>query len=244
MSQSRWSSAILFQALARWPSIWRTSVRGKRDFGGFQKVGGWGGPGLKILQILISSGNYRGEMEQLPSITPIFWGGNSTPTKLSDFGNFCWYLWGESRQCWEMTGTEIQPLVGRQEDPEAVAAKCPHHLILQIWINTWVIKWVCLKMVSTPLYPMVLLIIIPFLNGYFIGNIPNIFKQTQMSPFFTSPNHYIGINGLLDGYYFRWCPIAPSHGTFTNPCNMSQSGIQALCSKMFSKIFKDFGIKI
>jgi hypothetical protein len=27
---------------------------------------------------------------------------------------------------------------------------------------------------------MVLLIIIPFLNGYFIGNIPNIFRQTQM----------------------------------------------------------------
>ena len=25
---------------------------------------------------------------------------------------------------------------------------------------------------------MVLLIIIPFLNGYFIGNIPNIFRQT------------------------------------------------------------------
>ena len=28
---------------------------------------------------------------------------------------------------------------------------------------------------------MVLLIIIPFLNGYFIGNIPNIFIQTQMA---------------------------------------------------------------
>ena len=28
----------------------------------------------------------------------------------------------------------------------------------------------------------------------------------------------IGINGLLDGYYFGWCPIFPSHGTFTNPC--------------------------
>jgi len=35
-----------------------------------------------------------------------------------------------------ITGNEIQPLVGRpQEDPEAVAAKYPHHLILQIWIN-------------------------------------------------------------------------------------------------------------
>ena len=28
---------------------------------------------------------------------------------------------------------------------------------------------------------MVLLIIIPFLNGYFIGNIPNIFRQTHIS---------------------------------------------------------------
>ena len=32
-------------------------------------------------------------------------------------------------------------------------------------------KWVCLKMSCTPFYPMVSLIIIPFLNGYFIGNI-------------------------------------------------------------------------
>ena len=29
--------------------------------------------------------------------------------------------------------------------------------------------WVCLKMLCTPLYPMVLLIIIPMKNGYFIG---------------------------------------------------------------------------
>ena len=28
----------------------------------------------------------------------------------------------------------------------------------------------------------------------------------------------IGINGLLDGYYFGWCPIYPSHGTFNKPC--------------------------
>ena len=31
-----------------------------------------------------------------------------------------------------------------------------------------------------PLNPMVLLIIITFLNGYFIGNIPNIFRQTHI----------------------------------------------------------------
>ena len=33
---------------------------------------------------------------------------------------------------------------------------------------------------SVPLNPMVLLIIIPMKNGYFIGNIPNIFRQTHM----------------------------------------------------------------
>ena len=37
--------------------------------------------------------------------------------------------------------------------------------------DIWYI-WVCLKMLCTPLYPMVLLIIIPMKNGYFIGNIP------------------------------------------------------------------------
>ena len=41
--------------------------------------------------------------------------------------------------------------------------------------------WVCLKMVSTPLYPMVLLIIIPFLNGYFIGNINPTFSDKPRS---------------------------------------------------------------
>ena len=38
--------------------------------------------------------------------------------------------------------------------------------------------WKC----CVPLNPMVLLIIIPFLNGYFIGNIPNIFRQTHWFP--------------------------------------------------------------
>ena len=35
-----------------------------------------------------------------------------------------------------------------------------------------------------PLNPMVLLIIIPMNNGYFIGNIPIIFRQTQLRNFF------------------------------------------------------------
>ena len=33
---------------------------------------------------------------------------------------------------------------------------------------------------SVPLNPMVLLIIIPMKNCYFIGNIPNIFRQTHL----------------------------------------------------------------
>ena len=37
--------------------------------------------------------------------------------------------------------------------------------------------WVCLKMVSTPINPMVFMIIIPFLNGYFIGNINPTFSD-------------------------------------------------------------------
>ena len=41
-------------------------------------------------------------------------------------------------------------------------------------------SWVCLKMLCTPLYPMVLLIIIPMKNGYFIGNINPTFSDTPI----------------------------------------------------------------
>ena len=49
----------------------------------------------------------------------------------------------------------------------------PHltHLKHGLWI------WVCLKMSCTPLYPMVLLIIIPMKNGYFIGKINPTFSD-------------------------------------------------------------------
>ena len=40
--------------------------------------------------------------------------------------------------------------------------------------------WVCLKMLCTPLYPMVLLIIIPMKNGYFIGNINPTFSDLSI----------------------------------------------------------------
>ena len=41
---------------------------------------------------------------------------------------------------------------------------------------------------SVPLNPMVLLIIIPMKNGYFIGNMPNIFRQTHMILFYVTNN--------------------------------------------------------
>ena len=53
--------------------------------------------------------------------------------------------------------------------------------------------WVCLKMLCTPLYPMFLLIIIPFLNGYFIGNIP--YFQTNL---------YLSITIPIHGPMVRW----------------------------------------
>ena len=42
--------------------------------------------------------------------------------------------------------------------------------------------WVCLKMLCTPLYPMVFLIIIPMKNGYFVGNINPTFSDKPIWP--------------------------------------------------------------
>jgi len=51
---------------------------------------------------------------------------------------------------------------------------------------------------------MVLLIIIPFLNGYFIGKINPIFRQTQMAGFVHEPMEMTGgpleINGEKVGF--------------------------------------------
>ena len=66
--------------------------------------------------------------------------------------------------------------------------------------------WVCLKMLAKPLNPMVLLIIIPMKNGYFIGNIPyfqtNPFRKLGRSctlPWFlTRPSR--GCSFTVDGF--------------------------------------------
>ena len=62
---------------------------------------------------------------------------------------------------------------------------CFHRESLPIlpWMGlgpTVLTKWVCLKIVYP--YTQWLMIIIPMKNGYFIGNIPNIFRQTQITP--------------------------------------------------------------
>ena len=41
------------------------------------------------------------------------------------------------------------------------------------------------------------------------------FMGHDWCPHFSHHPTMIGINGLLDGYYFWWCPIFPSHGTVT-----------------------------
>ena len=50
---------------------------------------------------------------------------------------------------------------------------------IEIWRRHFQ-KWVCLKMLCTPKNPMVLLIIIPTKNCYFIGGINPIFRHTQI----------------------------------------------------------------
>ena len=49
----------------------------------------------------------------------------------------------------------------------------------------------------------------------------------------------IGINGLLDGYYFWWCPIFPSHGTFTNPWQVQ---IQQNCVVLWLPNMRDMRV--
>ena len=68
--------------------------------------------------------------------------------------------------------------------------------------------WMCLKMSCTQKKPMVLLIIIPMKNGYFIGNIYHIFRQTHMDPMgymmIITPysiSYSYDYHGIYDDYY-------------------------------------------
>ena len=58
---------------------------------------------------------------------------------------------------------------------------------------------------SVPLNPMVLLIIIPTSNGYFIGNMPNIFRQTQMVEQESSTTATLWwTNITMENHHFSW----------------------------------------
>ena len=83
---------------------------------------------------------------------------------------------------------------------------CKHSLMDILWVSFMgsylrqfltILKWVCLKMLCTPLYPMVFMIMIPFLNGYFIGNIPH---------FQTYPNGFVEIfsPNIPTGFNLKW----------------------------------------
>ena len=68
--------------------------------------------------------------------------------------------------------------------------------------------WVCLKMLCTPLYPMVLLIIIPFFNGYFIGKINPTFSDKPTSwnimEHIRTAKMVLGWLGCA-GHKWKWC---------------------------------------
>ena len=61
---------------------------------------------------------------------------------------------------------------------QASSCSPSYKLYTQVSQSPYGCVWKC----CVPLNPMVLLIIIPFLNGYFIGNIPNIFRQAHICP--------------------------------------------------------------
>ena len=79
--------------------------------------------------------------------------------------------------------------------------------------------WVCLKMSCTPLYPMVLLIIIPMKNGYFIGNINPTFSDKPIFGFTTpdldrdKPRTQCHLPSLPSLWIFLQEPVQ----TFSNP---------------------------
>ena len=80
-----------------------------------------------------------------------------------------------SNNCCRFLGAPSHPPSCPEHLPAVIASR--HHKIWYRHDFGNLLIWVCLKMVSTPLYLMVLLIIIPFLNGYFIGKINPTFSD-------------------------------------------------------------------
>ena len=110
----------------------------------------------------------------------------------------CWSLW------WRRSVENLKSLFGlgtRSRGAESLSQLIPVVPGLLVVSNGCV--WKC----CVPLNPMVLLIIIPFLNGYFIGNIP--YFQTPKSDFTCSNYH-------------PWCEPT-RFGDFEGNCTWSAS---------------------
>ena len=93
--------------------------------------------------------------------------------------------------------------------------------------NTTKMPTGCVWKCCVPLNPMVLLIIIPFLNGYFIGKfLPNIFRQTQrkIQVVFLGAIQAAGLWGLKiqPGFYGAASAIqVPSHHDIHGKCHVN-----------------------
>ena len=110
------------------------------------------------------------------------------------------------------------------------------HLALAPFLNILEDTWVCLKMLCTPLYPMVLLIIIPMKNGYFIGNIPKIFRQTHI--WFIWWHMWMCILSLLQFHsWFRHGP-ACHNGIGTCLAEVNPQGAMAFIELLLFPVFK------
>ena len=92
---------------------------------------------------------------------------------------------------------QTNPSLGRLSGPFSFAWKLAYQPLLQVRLRfpgfQYGFVW------STPFYPMVLLIIIPMKNGYFIGGIPHFQVQTHIVDVHPSRNRMkqLGVHGWI-----------------------------------------------
>ena len=102
-----------------------------------------------------------------------------------------------------------------------------------------ILMWGCLKMLCTPLYPMVLLIIIPFLNGYFIGNINLTFSD---KPMYTTTDRS-GSPGpwfLAHGSSAGTAESGPAHHVGKLAMDFTDSTMVLACSCCWAEVYQYF----
>ena len=100
----------------------------------------------------------------------------STVEFLLHFLAFLEFLSGSGSK---VQGAQLPAAAGQSQQSAGIRGR--GRRVLEFQKSPEMMKWVCLKMVSTPLYPMVLLIIIPMKNCYFIGNIPHFQTNPNIS---------------------------------------------------------------